>query len=76
MFMSAAASLSALASTHNSEVSEMSVYADFKFKEPMKVLIYPYEESEMLSRCAELAESLQAFNSYNSRDLESSNGKE
>lgn len=57
-------------------LGNVDVYADFKFKEPMKVLIYPCEESEMLSRCAELAENLQAFDSYNCRDLESSNGEE
>ncbi len=58
--------------SHFRGLGNVDVYADFKFKEPMRVLLYPCEEDEMLSRCAELAESLQAFDSYNERDLESS----
>ncbi|MEE0845880.1 MAG: hypothetical protein U0L71_06760 [Eggerthellaceae bacterium] len=58
--------------SHFRGLGNVDVYADFKFKEPMRVLIYPCEEGEMPKLCAELAESLQAFDSYNKRDLESS----
>lgn len=62
--------------SHFRGLGNVDVYADFKFKEPMRVLLYPCEEDEMLSRCAELVESLQAFDSYNERDFESlSDGK-
>lgn len=62
--------------SHFRGLGNVDVYADFKFKEPMRVLIYPCEEGEMPKRCAELAESLQAFDSYNKRDLESSGDRE
>lgn len=62
--------------SHFRGLGNVDVYADFKFKEPMRVLIYPCEENEMPKRCTELAESLQAFDSYNKRDLESSGGWE
>lgn len=58
--------------SHFRGIGNVDVYADFKFKEPMRVLVYPCEEGEMPKRCAELVESLQAFDSYNKRDLESS----
>ena len=62
--------------SHFRGLGNVDVYADFKFKEPMQVLLYPCEEGEMLSRCAELAENFQAFDSYNGRDFESlSDGK-
>lgn len=56
--------------SHFKGLGNVDVYADFKFKEPMRVLLYPCEEGEMLNRCTELSESLQAFDSYNGRDLE------
>lgn len=62
--------------SHFRGLGNVDVYADFKFKEPMKVLLYPCEENEMSIRCAELAESLQAFESYNKRDLEFSGTEE
>lgn len=58
--------------SHFRGLGNVDVYADFKFKEPMRVLVYPCEEDEMPKRCAELAENLQALDSYNKRDLESS----
>lgn len=45
------------------------VYADFKFGEPMKVLIYPCEGDEMESRFAGLVQDYQAVGSYNRWDL-------
>ena len=41
------------------------VYADFKFKEPMRILFYPCDESQLEGRFAELVEDLQSVGSYN-----------
>lgn len=41
------------------------VYADFKFKEPMKVLIYPCDQDQIKSRFTDLVEDLQSIDSYN-----------
>ena len=52
------------------------VYADFKFKEPMRVLVYPCEEEDLEGRFASLVRNLQAVDSYNKWDvLHSSDGE-
>lgn len=41
------------------------VYADFKFKQPMKILIYPCESDQLESRYASLVQDFQSASSYN-----------
>ncbi len=41
------------------------VYADFKFKQPMKILIYPCESDQLESRYASLVQDFQSVSSYN-----------
>lgn len=41
------------------------VYADFKFNEPMKILVYPCDEDQLESRFDGLVNDLQSFASYN-----------
>lgn len=41
------------------------VYADFKFDQPMRVLIFPCESDQIESRVSDLRSSLQAWQSYN-----------
>ena len=55
--------------SHFRGFGNVDVYADFKFKEPMKVLIYPCDDRELECRFASLVKDLQAANSYNERDL-------
>lgn len=46
------------------------VYADFKYKQSMKVLFYPCEKDQMGESCAALKYDLQSDESYNGRELE------
>lgn len=41
------------------------VYADFKFKQPMKILIYPCDSDQLESRYASLVQDFQSVSSYN-----------
>lgn len=41
------------------------VYADFKFKQPMKILIYPCDSDQLESRYASLVQDFQSLSSYN-----------
>lgn len=41
------------------------VYADFKFKQPMKILIYPCDIDQLKDRYASLVQDLQSVSSYN-----------
>ena len=41
------------------------VYADFKFKQPMLILVYPCDVSQMADRFASLVRDLQSATSYN-----------
>lgn len=41
------------------------VYADFKFKQPMKILIYPCDSDQLESRYASLVQDFQSASSYN-----------
>lgn len=41
------------------------VYADFKFKQPMKILIYPCDSDQLKDRYASLVQDLQSVLSYN-----------
>lgn len=41
------------------------VYADFKFKQPMKILIYPCDTDQLESRYASLVQDFQSVSSYN-----------
>lgn len=45
--------------------SNVDVYADFKFKQPMKILIYPCESDQLESRYASLVQDFQSVSSYN-----------
>ena len=45
------------------------VYADFKFKRPMMILLFPCEEKDLESRYEALVRDLQAENSYNKWDV-------
>lgn len=45
------------------------VYADFKFKKPMMVLIFPCEEKDLETRFDGLVRDLQAVSSYNKWDV-------
>lgn len=53
-------------------LGNVDVYADFKFKKPIKVLLYPCTENELPTRYNELLESFQPYDSYNKWDLLSS----
>ena len=41
------------------------VYADFKFKQPMKILLYPCDSDQLESRYASLVQDFQSVSSYN-----------
>ena len=45
------------------------VYADFKFKRPMMILLFPCEEKDLESRYEALVRDLQAESSYNKWDV-------
>ena len=45
------------------------VYADFKFKKPMIVLLFPCEEEDLKTRFDSLVRDLQAMSSYNKWDV-------
>lgn len=45
------------------------VYADFKFKRPMMILLFPCEEKDLESRYEALVRDLQAGSSYNKWDV-------
>lgn len=45
------------------------VYADFKFKKPMMILLFPCEEKDLESHYEALVRDLQAENSYNKWDV-------
>lgn len=45
------------------------VYADFKFKRPMMILLFPCEEKDLESRYEALVRDLQAEGSYNKWDV-------
>lgn len=45
------------------------VYADFKFKKPMMLLLFPCEEKDLKTRFEALVSDLQAENSYNKWDV-------
>lgn len=45
------------------------VYADFKFKKPMIVLLFPCEEEDLKTRFDGLVRDLQAMSSYNKWDV-------
>lgn len=50
-------------------LGNVDVYADFKYKQPMKVLLYPCEEGELQAKYEELVYGLQSFHSYNKWDI-------
>lgn len=45
------------------------VYADFKFKEPMTILVYPCDKDQLKDRFSALVSDLQAEESYNKWDI-------
>ena len=45
------------------------VYADFKFKRPMMILLFPCEEKDLETRYEALVRDLQAESSYNKWDV-------
>ena len=49
--------------------SPFDVYADFKFKRPMMILLFPCEEKDLETRYEALVRDLQAEGSYNKWDV-------
>ena len=53
-------------------LGNVDVYADFKYKQPMKILTYPCDVDQLEQRFASLVEDLRAAGSYNKWDAVSS----
>ncbi len=70
VFVGAGSSLGLEVYKHLFGLGNVDVYSDFKYKQPMKVLLYVCDQDRVQAEASRLCADLRAFESYNHWDIE------